>query len=434
MESPIRKPQKNKWLGFSQKNFSERIDTLEENGYLNAEFSEILKNNINLPREIANQMTENSIGTFALPFSVAPHFLIDGKEYVIPMVTEEPSVVAASSYAAKLIGKSGGFFTKIHDRKMTGQVILYNIENISEAVDSIRRHEGEILCKANDSYPSIVARGGGAKKIHTEYFSDGGSYFLSVYLTVDVQEAMGANIINTMLEGIRPLLEKITGSEGLMSILSNYATESLVTSKCKVNIKYLSNNLKEASNIAEKIEFASVYAKLDIYRAATHNKGIFNGIDAIAIATGNDWRAIDAGGHAFASRNGKYEGLTTWHFDRKNGLLVGEITLPMPIAAVGGSIGLNPTVKSAFNLLCNPDAKTLASIVVSVGLAQNFAALKALVSTGIQKGHMKLQARSLALLAGADKDEVSHVTEMLLLEKHMNLSAAENILKKLRNI
>lgn len=423
---------KNIWLGFSKKNIIDKIKILYDNKIINNEYKNILENNTTLPLEIAEQMTENTIGTFALPFSIVPNIMVDNINYTVPMVTEEPSVVAACSYAGKLIAKSGGFSTEILDRKMIGEVALFDIDDFEKAEKIILKNKENILQLANNSHPSIVVRGGGAIDITTKIFNEKNNLFLVVYLIADVKEAMGANILNNMLEGIKPLLEELTNAKALMGILSNYATKSLVKSTCAIDTKYLSNDKKEAFNIAKKIELASEFAKIDIYRATTHNKGIFNGIDAAVIATGNDWRAIEAGGHAFATKNGKYEGLTTWVFDETNKKIIGELTLPMPIASVGGSIGLNPTVKTSFNILKNPDAKTLASIIVSIGLAQNFAALKALVSTGIQKGHMKLQARSLALFAGAKDNEIDIVVEKLLTSKFINLDTAKNIILEIR--
>ena len=423
---------KNIWLGFSKKKRIDKIKVLYDNNIINDKYKIILENNINLPTEIAEQMTENTVGTLALPFSIVPNIMVNNINYTVPMVTEEPSVVAACSYAGKLITKSGGFTTEILDRKMIGEVALFDIDDFEKAEKVILQNKDRILNLANDSHPSIVTRGGGAVDITTKILKDKDNSFLIIYLIADVKEAMGANILNNMLEGIKPLLEEITNSKALMAILSNYATKSLVKSICAIDIKYLSNDKREAFNIAKKIELASKFAKMDIYRATTHNKGIFNGIDAVVIATGNDWRAIEAGSHAFATKNGKYEGLTNWIFDETNKKLIGELTLPMPIASVGGSIGLNPTVKAAFNILNNPDAKTLAGIIVSVGLAQNFAALKALVSTGIQKGHMKLQARSLALFAGAKDNEIDIVVEKLLTSKFMNLETAKNIISNIR--
>ena len=243
---------------------------------------------------------------------------------------------------------------------------------------------------------------------------------------------MGANIVNTMLETLAAPLEELSGGQSLMAILSNYATEALVTAQCQVNLRFLSRDKTKAKKLARKMDLASQLAQIDVYRASTHNKGIFNGIDALVLATGNDWRAIEAGGHAYASRDGHYRGLPTWSYDDKNEILKGKISLPMPIATKGGSIGLNPTVQCAYDLLGNPTAKELAAIIAAVGLAQNFAALKALTSTGIQAGHMKLQAKSLALLAGAKEKEVSTLVSQLLKAKHMNLETAQTLLKNLR--
>ena len=417
---------KKKWLGFQKKERIERIEMLENNDFLDKNTKKILLENENLPLEIANQITENNIATFSLPMGIAPNFLIDGKEYAVPMVTEEPSVIAAASYAAKIISKCKGFKTIALDRKMIGEIALYDIIDFEKAKNLILQNENKILEIANEAYPSIVKRGGGAICLEIKNFEE----FLVVYLTVDVKEAMGANILNTMLEGIKPLLEELTNSTALMGILSNYATKSLVTATCEIDSKLLGGN-----HVAKKIDLASKFAKIDTYRAATHNKGIFNGIDAVVIATGNDWRGIEAAGHAFAAKNGKYEGLTTWTFDEKINKLKGELTLPMPVASVGGSIGLNPSVTAAFDILKNPSAIELAKIIVSVGLAQNLAAIKALVTTGIQKGHMKLQARTLALFSGAKDDEVDLVVNTILEKKLIiNSENIKNILEEIRNI
>lgn len=268
--------------------------------------------------------------------------------------------------------------------------------------------------------------------MHVEQIK-GETDFLVVYLHVDTQEAMGANMLNTMLEALKPVLEELSQGQSLMGILSNYATDSLVTANCRIAFRYLSRQKEQGREIAEKIALASQFAQADPYRAATHNKGIFNGIDAVLIATGNDWRAIEAGAHAIASRDGHYQGLSRWTLDLEKEELVGEMTLPMPVATKGGSIGLNPRVALSHELLGNPSAKELAQIIVSIGLAQNFAALKALVSTGIQQGHMKLQAKSLALLAGASEFEVAPLVERLIADKTFNLETAQRYLENLRS-
>ena len=417
-----------KLTGFSKASPAERIEKLAQAGLLSEEGLQILRDNETLPLSLANEMVENVLGTLALPFGLAPGFQIDGQEVQVPMVTEEPSVIAAASYAAGLIKRSGGFQTQVHKRQMIGQVALYDVSNKEKAIQAITGAKEDLLQLANQAYPSIVKRGGGARDLWTE--EKGG--FLICYLSVDPKEAMGANMLNTMLEALVDPLEDLSGGQGLMAILSNLATDALVTASCHIDYRFLSRDPKEAAEIAQKMTLASQLAAVDPYRAATHNKGIFNGIDAVVLATGNDWRAIEAGGHTYASLTGQAQGLSSWIHHPEQQVLEGQLTLPMPIATKGGSIGLNPSVQVAHELLGNPDAQTLARIIVSVGLAQNFAALKALVSTGIQHGHMKLQAKSLALLAGATPSEVAPVVQALLEDRPFNLEKAQAVLEKIR--
>lgn len=417
-----------KLTGFSKASPAERIEKLAQAGLLSEEGLQILRDNETLPLSLANEMVENVLSTLALPFGLAPGFQIDGQEVQVPMVTEEPSVIAASSYAAGLIKRSGGFQTQVHKRQMIGQVALYDVSNKEKAIQAITGAKEDLLQLANQAYPSIVKRGGGARNLWIEEKGD----FLICYLSVDPKEAMGANMLNTMLEALVDPLEDLSGGQGLMAILSNLATDALVTARCKIDYRFLSRDPKEAAEIAQKMALASQLAAVDPYRAATHNKGIFNGIDAVVLATGNDWRAIEAGGHTYASLTGQAQGLSSWIHHPEQQVLEGQLTLPMPIATKGGSIGLNPSVQVAHELLGNPDAQTLARIIVSVGLAQNFAALKALVSTGIQHGHMKLQAKSLALLAGATPSEVAPVVQALLEDRPFNLEKAQAVLEKIR--
>lgn len=417
-----------KLTGFSKASPAERIEKLAQAGLLSEESLQTVRDNETLPLSLANEMVENVLGTLALPFGLAPGFQIDGQEIQVPMVTEEPSVIAAASYAAGLIKRSGGFQTQVHKRQMIGQVALYDVSHKEKASQAITEAKEELLQLANQAYPSIVKRGGGARDLWTEVKGD----FLICYLSVDPKEAMGANMLNTMLEALVDPLEELSGGQGLMAILSNLATDALVTARCHIDYRFLSRDPKEAAEIAQKIALASQLAAVDPYRAATHNKGIFNGIDAVVLATGNDWRAIEAGGHTYASRSGQALGLSNWMDHPEQQVLEGQLTLPMPIATKGGSIGLNPSVQVAHELLGNPDAQTLARIIVSVGLAQNFAALKALVSTGIQHGHMKLQAKSLALLAGATPSEVAPVVQALLEDKPFNLEKAQAVLEEIR--
>ncbi|HFZ6863973.1 TPA: hydroxymethylglutaryl-CoA reductase, degradative [Streptococcus agalactiae] len=415
------------WTGFSKKSPEERIHYLEEQDFLADSSLEIVTNQDLLSLSLANQMAENVIGRIALPFSLVPDVLVNGKVYQVPYVTEEPSVVAAASFAAKIIKRSGGFLTTVHNRKMIGQVALYDVQDSQHAKESILNQKQQLLEIANAAHPSIVKRGGGACDLTIE-IKEG---FLIVYLMVDTKEAMGANMVNTMMEALSSPLEDISKGKSLMSILSNYATKSLVTATCRVDLRFLSRQKEEAIKLAQKMTMASQLAQVDPYRASTHNKGIFNGIDAIVLATGNDWRAIEAGAHTYAVKDGQYRGLSKWSYKVDDNFLEGTLTLPMPVATKGGSIGINPSVQLAHDLLGRPNAKELASIVLSIGLAQNFAALKALVSTGIQAGHMKLQAKSLALLAGAKEEQISEVVKQLLDSKHMNLETAQKIVNKL---
>ncbi|MBZ2084429.1 hydroxymethylglutaryl-CoA reductase, degradative [Streptococcus oralis] len=423
---------KRSWNGFSKKSYHERLELLRAQALLSPEKQTSLEQDEQVSLAVADQLSENVVGTFSLPYSIVPELLVNGQDYTVPYVTEEPSVVAAASYASKIIKRAGGFTAQVHERQMIGQVALYQVADPEQAQEKIASKKAELLELANQAYPSIVKRGGGARDLHVEQIK-GETDFLVVYLHVDTQEAMGANMLNTMLEALKPVLQELSQGQSLMGILSNYATDSLVTASCRIAFRYLSPQRDQGREIAEKIALASQFAQVDPYRAATHNKGIFNGIDAILISTGNDWRAIEAGAHAFASRDGRYQGLSQWTLDMEREELVGEMTLPMPVATKGGSIGLNPRVALSHELLGNPSAKELAQIIVSIGLAQNFAALKALVSTGIQQGHMKLQAKSLALLAGASESEVAPLVERLIADKTFNLETAQRYLENLRS-
>lgn len=414
--------------GFAKLSPTERIEALLKEGLLTWDEAQILKEQKGLPLSIADQLTENVLSTFDLPFSLAPYFLINGRDYVLPMVTEEPSVVAAASFAAKLIQRSGGFTTQVHQRQMIGEIALTDVRDVETASKRILEDKETLLQLANEAYPSIVKRGGGARDLWVENKGD----FLIVYLAVDSKEAMGANMLNTMLEALTDRIQELSGGQALMAILSNLATRSLVSARCAIDFKALSRNPEEAIEIAHRMELASQLAQVDPYRAATHNKGIFNGIDALVLATGNDWRAIEAGAHAYAAQSGPYKGLSHWTSHPEEKKLYGKITLPMPVATKGGSIGINPTVQVSHRLLGEPSAIELAGIIASLGLAQNFAALKALVTTGIQAGHMKLQARSLALLAGAKEEEVPRLVSQLLENKPFNLEKAQTLLQELR--
>lgn len=418
---------------FYQKNRSERIQLLVERGFLTQEAGRQLLDNPLLSDAVADSMIENQIGQFPLPLGVALNFLVDQKDVIVPMVVEEPSVIAASSNGAKVIRQLGGFTTTIKERAMIGQLIFQNLADVLAAEKVVQARSAEIIEIANLAYPSIVKRGGGVKRVETRVILNENSEpeFLTVHLIIDVQEAMGANMINTILEAtVGPITEWIQG-DVLMEILSNYGDCSLVTATCEIDPNRLTTSSYDGQWIAQRIVEATRYADLDPYRAATHNKGIMNGIDAVVLASGNDFRAIEAGAHAYASRNGRYQAMSNWSINEV-GHLVGELTLPMPVGMVGGAISVLPLVKVNQQLLAIEKASELASVIVSVGLAQNFSALKALVSEGIQKGHMSLQMKSLAIHAGATESEIEAVVAQLKKSKNQNLAQAQKILAEIR--
>lgn len=418
---------------FYQKNRQERIDLLVERGFLTAEAGTELFLNPLLAESVADSMIENQISQFPLPLGVGLNFLVDGKDVIVPMVVEEPSVIAASSNGAKIIRQLGGFKTQIKERAMIGQLIFKNLPDIPAAKKIVEDRASEIIEIANVAYPSIVKRGGGVKRVETRIIENeaGNAEFLTIHLIIDVQEAMGANMINTILEATAtPIKEWIQG-EVLMQILSNYGDASLVTATCEISPEQLTTANYDGKWLAERIVEATRYAHLDPYRAATHNKGIMNGIDSVVLASGNDFRAIEAGAHAYASRKGRYEAMSNWTMNEA-GNLVGELTLPMPVGMVGGAISVLPLVKINQQMLQIQHASELASIIVSVGLAQNFSALKALVSEGIQKGHMSLQIKSLAIHAGAKEQEIEELVAKLKLEKIQNLATAQQFLAEIR--
>lgn len=412
-----------------------RLELVVERSYAQEETVNSLKEGLSL--DLADQMIENAFGIYGLPYGLAFNFFVNKKEYVVPMATEEPSVIAAASGAAKTIKSAGGFKSHIHSRQMIGQVALIDIPHADQAIQIIENQEDVLIQAAHTSYPSIVKRGGGVRSLSVEYLpaTETEQDFLVVYLSVDTQEAMGANILNTMLEGISPLLEEMTGGTALMGILSNYATNSLVTTRCSVPFDLLKYKKIEGEELAQKISAASQLAQSDVYRATTHNKGIMNGVDALVLATGNDWRAVEAGMHAYAARDGRYRGLSRWWIE--DDCLVGEMTAPLAIGTVGGSIKLHPYAQASFEILNIESgqaeaANELAGLIAALGLAQNFAALRALVSEGIQKGHMALQAKSLAISVGAETDEVQAVVRQLKLAKSMNQATAQTILDQHR--
>lgn len=432
----------NPFKSYYKKSRQDRIDVLVDQEHITSDQAEFLKNGQGLPTEIADNMIENALSTYGLPYGLALNFLINDQEIQIPMVTEEPSVIAAASNGGKIIQQAGGFKSQVNQRLMTGQIAFTGLEDDAQALRFeayVTEFADDLLAVANAAYPSIVGRGGGARSIRSQYYpaTDSSASFFIVYLTIDTQEAMGANIMNTMLEALKAHIlgqvDVIANIDGLMAILSNYAVEATATATCEITARLLDKGPISGVEVASKIALASQLAQVDVYRATTHNKGIMNGVDAFVLATGNDWRAVEAGVHAYAARDGQYRGLAKWTYDSDREILSGELTLPLALGAVGGSIGIHPTVQVTKSILGQSDAKHLMEIAVSLGLAQNFAAVRALVTEGIQAGHMQLQAKSLAIQAGADGDqEINAVVTALENADHKNLAAAKEILEKLR--
>ena len=424
--------QNNPFYKFYQKSLEERKETLLNHPSLSNETKERLKNGLSLPESVAGQMVENQIEIYGLPCGIVPEIIVNGKSYIVPMVTEEPSVIAAASYASKLINLAGGTTTIQEKREMIGEIAIVKSPLTLEAVKAKLEEQKESLFTiANNAHPSIVKRGGGIRHIWVEEKSTDKERFYIFYVSVDTKEAMGANMLNTILESLVSPIEAMTAGESIMAILSNLATNSVVTAKCVLSPRILDTKTTKGEDVVDRIVLASEFSKADPYRATTHNKGIMNGIDSVVIATGNDWRAIEAGTHAFASLSGKYQPLTNWTKDEA-GNLVGTITLPLPVGTVGGSISIHPGAQFAHELLGHPSAVELAGIIASIGLAQNLAAVRALVTDGIQKGHMRLQAKSLGLAVGATQEELPHLMNLLSQAPHLNQETAKALLEELR--
>lgn len=379
-----------------------------------------------LPFEVAEHMIENAIGVLGLPLGVGLNFLINGRERLVPMAIEEPSVVAAASFAARLVRDAGGFFAEANPSLMIGQIQLLGIDDLSAACERLQAATGRILALANSVHPNMLKRGGGARKMELRPLAQTPcGPMLIVHLLVDVGDAMGANAINSIAEAVAPLLEDITGGEARLRILSNLADQRLARATARIPFALLATERFSGEQVARRIEEAWAFAYADPYRAATHNKGIMNGIDAVALATGQDWRGIEAGAHAYAARDGQYRPLSEWRVH--NGALVGSIELPLAVGTVGGNLECNPRANFGLRLLRARSARDLAAVMAAVGLAQNLAAIRALATDGIQRGHMALHARGLALAAGASEDIVDQVVEELIASGEIKLSKAREI-------
>ncbi|HEX7060791.1 MAG TPA: hydroxymethylglutaryl-CoA reductase, degradative [Woeseiaceae bacterium] len=394
--------------GLHRLSIAGRIDALAARGWLTPEDAARLSEAVLLEREVADGMAENVIGVFGLPFAVAPNFTINGRDYLVPMAIEEPSVVAGLSAAARLARRGGGFAVRPPESLLIGQIHIVDIADPPAARRALEAAADELVARANALHPSLVARGGGARAIETQHRALAGGDAVVLHLIVDTCDAMGANIVDTMCEGIAPEVAHIASGRAALAILSNLADRALVTAAAALPVDVLAVAGFPGERVRDAIVQATDLANADPYRAATHNKGVMNGIDAVAVATGNDWRAIEAGAHAWAARDGAYRALTRWTVDT-DGRLAGELTMPMKVGIVGGSLKANPGSRLALGLLGVASAGELAAVMGAVGLAQNLAALRALVTHGIQKGHMRLHARSVAVSAGAPPEQVDRV-------------------------
>ncbi|MCY4018334.1 MAG: hydroxymethylglutaryl-CoA reductase, degradative [Chloroflexi bacterium] len=378
----------------------------------------------------ADLMIENVIGRYALPFGVATNFLINDTDYLIPMVIEEPSVVAACSYAAKLFRAGGGFQASSDESLMTGQIQLLDVEDRSRVVQTIERHKAEIIDKANETAGSIKARGGGAVDLQTRVFKNTSiGEMIVVHLLYDARDAMGANAVNTALEQVSPFIEKITGGRVNLRILSNLSDKRMAWAEGSIPASALGHECASGPEVIDSILEAAVFAELDPYRAATHNKGIMNGVDALLIATGNDWRAVEAGAHAYAARAGRYTSLSRWWKD-EHGDLRGRIELPLAVGIVGGATRVQRLAQTALKILGVQSARQLAEVAAAVGLAQNLAAMRALATDGIQSGHMRMHARQLAIAAGAPTEDVVAIAQQMKAEGKIRLERARELVNQ----
>ncbi|MCH5463045.1 hydroxymethylglutaryl-CoA reductase, degradative [Lactobacillus sp. LC28-10] len=373
-------------------------------------------------------LVENYLTTYQLPEGIAVNFRVNDHDYVVPMVTEEPSVIAAASNGAKQLAKAGGIKATVNSRLLTGQVVLSDVKVFASIDDWVALHQNELLDAARQAHPSIVKRGGGPKSIRTRDLGEG---FVSIDLVVDVKAAMGANMMNTMLEAVADVVQNKLHHTTLFSILSNAGDQSLTTATVSVPVAQLADEQQKAQQVATRIAQASRIAQLDPMRAVTHNKGIMNGVDAVVLAMGNDWRAIESASHAYAAVDGQYRGLSQWQLEDDQ--LTGTLTLPMPIGTVGGATKVLPLVGINQKIASIDSPEELMMVIVSVGLAQNFAALKALVTSGIQQGHMKMQLRSLAMSVGASAVEVPALVNQLIKASDPNEASARRLLEQIRN-
>ena len=410
---------------FFEKSRKEKLDIVKNFANLSEEELKILQsNNGGISFEKADKMVENAIGTFSLPLGIATNFKINGKDYLIPMVIEEPSVIAAASKGAKTARIKGGFDVSADESYSIGQIQVLDVD-VSNGIRKIKESEKKILELANSKSNTLSKMGKGAKEVSCKEIDTPLGKMLIVELLIDVGDAMGANITNTMCETVSPIIEKITGGRVLLRILSNYSTRRIVKAKAIFDKDGVGGD-----KVVDDILMAYQFADNDVYRAVTHNKGIMNGTIAVANATGQDSRAIEASANAYAARTGKYRSLSKWSKD-KDGNLVGSLELPLSVGIVGGISNVHPVAKICTKILDVTSAKELACMMTATGLAQNYSAIRALATEGIQKGHMRLHARNLAAAAGATSDQIDQIVQKMIEEKKISLDRAQKLLEQI---
>jgi len=410
--------------GFYKLPIPQRIEYVKKFAELTEEESQLFTQC--LDQSIADRMIENVLGSFELPLGIAVNFMVNGKELLVPMATEESSVVAAASNAAKIARIHGGFKVRCTDPLMIGQMQVLGMKDVAGAAQNIMNHKKQLLQLANDQDKVLVKFGGGARDLEVRILDSPLGKMIVTHLIVDVRDAMGANAVNTMVEALAPMMEELTGGHVRLKILSNLADKRLVKATATFDKEKMGGE-----KVVDAFLESYTLAMVDPYRAATHNKGIMNGIDALIIATGNDFRAIEAGAHTYAARNGQYTSLSKYYKD-KQGNLVGELELPMAIGIVGGAGNIHPKAKLCKKILGIKTADELAQIVASLGLAQNFAAVFALSTVGIQKGHMSLHAKNIAVMAGAEGDMIEKVANQLVREENIKLDRAKELVEQLK--
>ena len=423
--------------GFYNLPLDDRLEKLAEAAGLSSEEISAFSSANGLTDQAADRMVENAVGIFGLPLGIGLNFVVNGREVLVPMVIEEPSVVAGASFMAKLVRTGGGFTASASAPEMIGQMQVLEISDLMDSSLKLYEHKAELLAEADAVDPLLKKFGGGARDLEVRLIEESPiGPFLVIHLIYDVRDAMGANAVNTACEKLAPHVEEITGGHVHLKILSNLADRRLAKATCTIPLKELAftdanGRAFSGEQVRDGILAAWAFAEADPYRAATHNKGIMNGVDAVVIATGNDWRAIEAGAHAYAAREGRYTSLSIWGRDA-DGNLTGELEMPMAVGIVGGATKVHPGAKAALKLMGVQTAGELAGIIVSVGLAQNLAALRALATEGIQRGHMSLHARQVAIAAGAQGDQIEKVAAQMVSEKTVRIDKAEEILKALK--